>query len=74
MAFDFGQGRSGATQSLDRMDNKKGYTPDNVVFCRLRTNAWKNDQPEDQFRKQLTLKFPETNDTALEVREQKVKV
>jgi hypothetical protein len=62
MAFDFGQGRSGATVSLDRIDNGKGYTPDNVVFCRLRINSKKGRKPEDQFRKQLTLEFPERND------------
>jgi hypothetical protein len=61
MAFEFGQGRSGATVSLDRIDNEKGYTPDNVKFCRLSTNGKKKDQPVDQFMKQLTLNFPESN-------------
>ena len=61
MAFEFGQGRSGATVSLDRIDNERGYTPDNVKFCRLSTNGKKKDQPVDQFVKQLTLNFPESN-------------
>ncbi len=61
MAFEFGQGRSGATVSLDRIDNEKGYTPDNVKFCRLSTNGKKKDLPVDQFVRQLTLNFPESN-------------
>jgi AraC-like DNA-binding protein len=65
MAFDFGQGRSGATVSLDRIDNEKGYTPDNVIFCRLDTNSKKNDQPKDQFMKQLALEFPEGGSISL---------
>jgi len=61
MAFEFGQGRSGATVSLDRIDNEKGYTPDNVKFCSLAINGKKGDQPVDQFVRQLTLNFPESN-------------
>jgi len=61
MAFDFGQGKSGATGSLDRIDNEKGYTPDNIVFCRLATNAKKNDRPVGQFIEQLKLDFSKSN-------------
>jgi len=61
MAFDFGQGRSGATGSLDRIDNKKGYTPENVVFCRFATNAKKRDKPAGQFIEQLKLDFSKSD-------------
>ena len=64
MCFDYGQGRSAATVSLDRIDNEKGYTPGNVAFCRLSTNGKKQDRPPDEFRKQLTLNFPEPNQSA----------
>jgi hypothetical protein len=65
MAFDFGKGRSGATVSLDRIDNNKGYTPDNVLFCRLRTNAEKGDKPVDQYMKQSALEFPKMGSISL---------
>ena len=61
MCFDYGQGRSAATVSLDRIDNEKGYTLGNVAFCHLSTNGKKSDQPPDEFRKQLTLNFPDPN-------------
>ncbi len=57
MAFNFGQGRSRFTVSLDRVDNNKGYSRDNVVFCCLGTNSKKKRQPADQFVKQLALNF-----------------
>ena len=60
MAFDFGQGRSGATMSLDRIDNEKGYTPDSVVFCSLYSNGKKKDLPVGQFMEQLNLDFPKS--------------
>ena len=72
MAFDFGQGKSGATMSLDRIDNEKGYTLGNVVFCRVDTNSKKNNRPVDEFMEQLDLEFSETDSTAAEGREQKV--
>jgi hypothetical protein len=59
MCFDYGQGRSAATVSLDRIDNEKGYTPGNAAFCRLSTNGKKSNRPPDEFRKQLTLNFPD---------------
>ncbi len=57
MCFDYGQGRSGATMTLDRIDNTKGYTPDNVVFCRLDTNAKKGNRPVGRLIEQLELDF-----------------
>jgi hypothetical protein len=61
MCFDYGHGRSAATASLDRIDNDGGYTPGNVVFCRLSTNGKKSDQPPDEFMKQLTFNFVDPN-------------
>jgi hypothetical protein len=61
MSFDFGQGRSGATVSLDRIDNDKGYMNGNVKFCRLATNSKKKGKPVEQFLMQLSLNFPESN-------------
>jgi len=34
-------------------------------FCRLDTNAKKNDKPKDQFMKQLALKAPEIGSISL---------
>jgi hypothetical protein len=66
MAFDFGQGRSGATMSLDRIDNDEGYMNGNVKFCRLATNSKKKGKPVDQFMKQLALEFPEGSSISLD--------
>jgi len=66
MVFDFGQGRTAATMSLDRIENANGYAPGNVVFCRLETNGKKGKKPKDEFMKQLSLEFPEANDPSLE--------
>jgi hypothetical protein len=57
LCFEFGHGRSGATGSLDRIDNEKGYTPTNVVFCSLAINGKKSNKPVDQFMVQLELDF-----------------
>lgn len=61
MSFDFGQGTSGATVSLDRIDNDKGYMNGNVKFCCLATNSKKQGKPVEQFLMQLSLNFPESN-------------
>jgi hypothetical protein len=57
LCFKFGHGRSRATASLDRIDNEKGYTPTNVVFCSLGINAKKSNKSVDQFMVQLELDF-----------------
>jgi hypothetical protein len=59
MDFEFGHGRSGATGTLDRIDNEKGYSPGNVVFCRIDTNAKKGKRSATQFVEQLAFDFPE---------------
>ena len=48
-----------ATGTLNCVDNKKGYVPGNVLFCRLDTNSKKNNRPVNEFMKQLDLEFPE---------------
>ena len=66
MSFDFGKGRSRKTASLDRIDNKKGYTPGNVVFCRLSTNGKKGNRPLSWLAEQLKFDFSgEVNDASL---------
>lgn len=37
------------TVSLDRVDNSKGYSPDNVVFCCARINFMKADMTPQEF-------------------------
>jgi hypothetical protein len=61
MAFDFGQGRSGATVTLDRIDNEKGYTPFNVMFCRLATNSKKGNRPVGRLIEQLEFDFSKSS-------------
>ena len=61
MSFAFGQGISGETGSLDRIDNAKGYMRGNCKFCRLATNSKKKGKPVEQFLMQLSLNFSESN-------------
>lgn len=61
----FGHGKSGATVSLDRVDNNAGYTRDNILFCTLRSNARKGNRPLATFVRQLAFEFSEP---AVEVR------
>jgi len=65
MSFDFGQGLSGATMTLDRIDNDGGYTRENVMFCRLSTNAKKGNRPVSRLIAQLQFNFSsEANDAS----------
>jgi hypothetical protein len=73
MSFAFGQGISGETGSLDRIDNAKGYMRGNCKFCRLATNSKKKGKPVDQFTKQLTLGFREESNSSVEAPAQDVK-
>jgi hypothetical protein len=57
MTFEFGHGLSGATVTLDRVNNERGYTIDNVVLCRLSTNAKKGNRPVERLIEQLELDF-----------------
>jgi hypothetical protein len=61
MCFDYGQGRSAATGSVDRRDNDGGYTPDNIVFCRLEINSKKGNRPVGRLTEQLKLDFEKSN-------------
>ena len=44
-------GRTGNSPSLDRIDNTKGYTKDNIVMVSLRVNRLKNDATLEELRK-----------------------
>jgi hypothetical protein len=65
MCFDYGQGRSAATGSVDRRDNDGGYTPDNIVFCRLEINSKKGNRPVGRLTEQLALEFPDRGGISL---------
>lgn len=45
-----GNKRSNNSPSLDRIDNSKGYTPDNVIVVSYRANKLKNDATLDELR------------------------
>jgi hypothetical protein len=55
MSFDFGHGLSRATVTLDRIDNDRGYTHGNVMFCCMATNAKKGNRPVRRLIEQLKL-------------------
>jgi hypothetical protein len=41
------------TPSVDRLDDQKDYTPDNVVLCLLHNNLGRNTYPADKYREFL---------------------
>jgi hypothetical protein len=41
------------TPSVDRLDDQKDYTPDNVVLCLLHNNLGRNTFPADKYRQFL---------------------
>lgn len=45
---DAGNGRTGNAPSIDRKDNTKGYTKDNIIIVSDRANKIKNDSSEDE--------------------------
>jgi hypothetical protein len=49
--FITGEGRTDHSPTLDRIDNKRGYIPGNVVVVSWRANRLKNDATLDEIRK-----------------------
>ena len=45
-----GNGRLPTTISVDKVDPRGGYTPDNVVLCAARINSMKNDVTLEEMR------------------------
>jgi hypothetical protein len=45
----YGKGRNPFTASVDRLDNSKGYTKDNVVWCVWACNAGKSELSVDEY-------------------------
>lgn len=43
-----GMGRSGNAPSIDRVDNSKGYTKDNILIVSDRANSLKKDSTEEE--------------------------
>lgn len=41
--LEFSEKRTDNTPSVDRIDNARGYTPDNIVICSWRANMLKKD-------------------------------
>ena len=46
--------RSDNSLSIDRIDSKLGYTPDNVIFVSWKVNRLKNDATIEEMRKMVT--------------------
>lgn len=46
--------RTDNSLSIDRVDSKRGYTLDNVVFVSWKVNRMKNDSTLDEMRKMVT--------------------
>lgn len=43
--------QTGASPSLDRIDNSKGYTPDNIAVISYKANACKNTMTVEQIKR-----------------------
>lgn len=46
-----GKGRTGNAPSIDRIDNNKGYTKDNILIVSDRANSLKSDGTEEERKK-----------------------
>lgn len=44
-------GRTGSSPSIDRLDNEKGYTPENILVISDRANTLKSDSTQEERRK-----------------------
>ncbi len=51
LVLDRGNGRQNGSASLDRIDNKKGYTKDNTIVISLRANYLKGNATINELRK-----------------------
>lgn len=51
---EFGSGQQPNSPSLDRIDNSKGYTPDNIAVISWRANSLKGDGTVQDFEKLIS--------------------
>jgi len=55
MTWKTGQGKVDSNISIDRIDPKKGYEPDNIQLITYRSNIMKHNMREDNFMKLINM-------------------